>query len=170
MKINQQIRASSVRLIGADGKQVGIVTLQDALRQAKEEGLDLVEVVPTAKPPVCKIIDYGKLKYDQTKREKISKKSQHQVKVKEIKFKPNIDSHDLEYKIEHAKTFLQKGNKVRFTCMFRGREMLHTDIGFNIMKNILADLEELCTVEAPPKLLGRNLSMVIAPLAVVKKS
>ena len=169
MKFNHQIRAKSIRLIGSDGKQVGVVSLEEALDLAKQEGVDLVEVVPTAEPPVCKLVDYGKFRYDQTKRKKESKKVQHQVKVKEIKFKPNIDSHDLEIKMNKARAFLEKGNKVRMACSFRGREMLHKDIGQNLFKRVLENLEDVGSAESFPKLLGRTLSCVIAPIVSTGK-
>lgn len=169
MKFNHQIRAKSVRLIGSDGKQVGLVTTEEALRLAKEEGVDLVEVVPNAEPPVCKLVDYGKFRYDQTKRKKESKKTQHQVKVKEIKFKPNIDTHDLEFKLKKAKGFLEKGNKVRVACSFRGREMLHRDIGEKVFQSFVEHLEEVGAAESAPKLMGRTLSCVIAPLTSTQK-
>lgn len=171
MKFNHQIRARSVRLIGSDGKQIGVVTTEEALNLAKAEGIDLVEVVPSAEPPVCKLVDYGKFRYDQTKRKKESKKTQHQVKVKEIKFKPNIDSHDLEFKTKKAYAFLEKGNKVRVVCSFRGREMLHKDIGHKVFKAFIEKLEEVGTPESSPKLLGRTLSCTVAPITVpVKKT
>ena len=163
MRVNRQIRAPKVRVIDEKGNQAGIITIQDALRQAETAGLDLVEVAPNANPPVCKIIDYGKFRYDQTKREKESKKTQHVIKVKEVKLKPNIDTHDLETKMRKAKDFLEKGNKVKLTCTFRGREMAHTDIGFALVKEVVAGLEEVGTVESPPKLFGRILQLVLAP-------
>ena len=140
MRINRAIRADKIRVIDQDGKQVGIMTVRDALAQAERVGLDLVEISPNAKPPVCKIIDYGKYKYQQTKKEKESKKAQHQIKVKEIKVKPNIDKHDLQTKIKRAREFLVKGNKVKVTCMFRGREMLHLDVGEAVIKQICEEL------------------------------
>ena len=163
LRTNRQIRASKLRVIGPDGKQLGILSSDEALQKAEEFGMDLIEVVPDANPPVCKIIDYGKFRYDQTKREKENKKAQHQVKVKEIKFKPNIDSHDLDFKSKRAREFLEKGNKVRVTCMFRGREMLHKDIGHKVVKTFCELLEDVASPEAPQKMLGRNLSVVLAP-------
>lgn len=163
MKYNNQIRASRVRLIGIDGKQVGVVTLQDALKMAQESGVDLVEVVPDADPPVCKVIDFGKFRYDQTKRKKEGKKAQHQVKVKEVKFKPNIDVHDFEFKLKRARGFLEKGNKVRVVCSFRGREMLHRDVGEKVFSKFVENLEDIGVAEATPKLMGRTLSTTIAP-------
>lgn len=136
---------------------------RDALKMAEDEGLDLVEIAPNATPPVCKIIDYGKFRYDQTKREKESKKASHQIKVKEVKVKPNINEHDLQTKMRHAKDFLEKGNKVKVTCMFRGREMAHKDIGERLIRKIVEDLEELAVCETPMKMFGRFLTVVLAP-------
>lgn len=163
MRINRQIRAARVRLIDQAGKQVGVVLLQDALRAAEAAGLDLVEMVANATPPVCKIIDYGKFRYDQTKKEKENKKAQHQVKVKEVKMKPNIDLHDFETKLRKAKEFLSKGNKVKITIMFRGREMAHPEVGERWMKKMCDEVEEIAIVEAPPKRMGRMMHCVLAP-------
>ena len=163
MRINRGIRADKVRVIDQDGKQVGILTVRDALAQAERVGLDLVEISPNARPPVCKIIDYGKFKYQQTKKEKESKKAQHQIKVKEIKVKPNIDKHDLQTKIKRAREFLEKGNKVKVTCMFRGREMLHIDVGETVIKQICVELEDISQREAPLQRYGRTLTTVLAP-------
>lgn len=169
MKVNREIRAPKVRVISQSGEQLGVLALYEALAKAEEAGLDLVEIVPGSVPPVCKIIDYGKFRYDQTKREKESKKSQHQVKVKEVKLKPNIDVHDLETKIRHAKDFLGKGNKVKVTCVFRGRELMHPEIGEKIMLKFCKELEEISIAESPPKMLGRMLFVVLAPGAKKKK-
>lgn len=164
MRINRQIRADKIRVIGSDGKQLGVMSPRDALAQAQEEGLDLVEISPNAKPPVCKIIDYGKFRYSQTKKEKETRKATHQVKVKEIKVKPNIDVHDLNTKLKHAREFLLKGNKVRVTCSFRGREMLHLDLGRKVVKQFCEELEDIAQIEAPLKQMGRTMSLVLAPL------
>lgn len=139
------------------------MSFREALAKAEEMGLDLVEIAPLAKPPVAKIIDYGKFRYHQTKKEKDSKKAQVQIKVKEIKIKPNIDTHDFETKVKHAREFLSKGNKVRITCTFRGREMLHIDLGEKIVRQFCEDLADLATVESTPKLMGRMLSTVLLP-------
>ncbi len=168
MRINREIRAEKVRVIGSDGSQIGVMLVRDAVKQAEEEGLDLVEIAPNANPPVCKIIDFGKFKYHQLKKEKESKKSQHQVKVKEIKFKPNIDKHDFLTKEKHARDFLLKGNKVRITCTFRGREMLHTDLGEKVVQQLCDDLSDISIVESPIKLFGRTITLVLAPMG--KKS
>lgn len=156
-------------MISHTGEQIGIIPLYEALALAEEAGLDLVEIVPGSNPPVCKIINYGKFRYDQTKREKENKKSQHQVKIKEIKIKPNINEHDLETKIRHARDFIAKGNKVKVTCTFRGREMMHTDIGIRQMNKVCDTLEDVATPESTPKMLGRILSTVLAPGAKKKK-
>jgi translation initiation factor IF-3 len=155
-----------VRVIGPDGSQVGILAIRDALVKAQEMSLDLVEIAPNAQPPVCKIVDYGKFRYDQTKREKESKKLQHQVKVKETKLKPNIDEHDFQTKLKQARQFLEKGNKVKVTCMFRGREMAHPELGQKMVEKFCKSLEDVALVESPPKLLGRNLIGVLAPAPV----
>lgn len=163
MRINREIRAVKVRVIGSDGGQLGILSVVEAQREADDAGLDLVEIAPNATPPVCKIVDYGKFRYDQTKREKESKKLQHQIKVKEVKLRPNIDDHDFETKLKRARDFLTKGNKVKVTCMFRGREMAHTEIGKGVVKRMCDALEDLGTREAPLKMFGRSLTTVIAP-------
>lgn len=163
MKVNREIRAPKVRVISHTGEQIGIISLHEALSRAEEEGLDLVEIVPGSNPPVCKIINYGKFRYDQTKREKESKKSQHQVKIKEVKLKPNIDIHDLETKQRHARDFILKGNKVKITCMFRGREMAHPEIGEKVVRAFCTELEDIAMPESPVKLMGRILIVVLAP-------
>ena len=163
MRINREIRADRLRVITEDGEQLGILLLRDALAKAEEAGLDLVEIAPTAKPPVAKIIDYGKFRYLLQKKEKDSKKAQVQIKVKEIKVKPNIDTHDFQTKLKHAREFLLKGNKVRITCVFRGREMLHLDLGERVVNEFCKELSDIAALEAPPKLLGRAMSTTIAP-------
>lgn len=157
-----------MRVIDKDGNQLGILSVSEALYKAEQSGLDLVEISPNAEPPVCKIVDYGKYRYQQTKKEKESKKTQHQVKVKEVKIKPNTDDHDLLTKLKHAKEFLTKGNKVRITCVFRGREMQHPEIGMQSVQRMIEDLSELSTPESEPKMLGKNLSVVLAPGAKKK--
>lgn len=163
MKINREIRAAKVRLIGKDGDQVGVVSVQEAMTYADQAGLDLVEISPNAVPPVCKVIDYGKYRYQMTKKERESKKVQHQAKLKEIKVKPNIDEHDLMTKIKRAREFIEKGNKVRVTCMFRGREMAHPELGARVTSRIVEELQDIAQLEASPKQMGRNLSLVLAP-------
>ncbi len=163
MRVNREIRAPKVRVIGSAGEQVGIMNPKEALKIAESEGLDLVEIAPNANPPVCKVIDYGKFRYDQTKREKESKKASHQIKVKEVKVKPNINEHDLQTKMRHAKDFLEKGNKVKVSCMFRGREMAHKEIGERLVQKIVDDLQETAVCETPMKMFGRFLTVVLAP-------
>lgn len=157
-------------MIDEKGQQVGIVSTQEAMRMAENAELDLVEVVPTSSPPVCKILDYGKYRYDQTKREKENKKAQHQVKVKEVKLKPNINDHDLFTKIRRARDFLSKGNKVKVTCMFRGREMAHPQIGENLVKRVADELSDVSTLETPLRRMGRFIHIVLAPGVKKKKS
>ena len=168
MRINREIRTPTVRLIDKEGKQVGVVDISTALNQAKEDQLDLVEISPNAAPPVCKIIDYGKYRYQLTKKERDSKKLQHQAKLKEIKLKPNIDEHDIQVKLKRAREFIKKGNKVKVTCTFRGREMAHTEVGERLAKRFIEELSEEATTESAPKLVGRNLSMVLAPIGKKK--
>ena len=163
MRTNRQIRAPKVRVIDKDGTQVGIISSMEALKLAENSGLDLVEIAPKAEPPVCKIIDYGKYRYQITKKEKESKKSQHQVKVKEIKVKPNTDEHDLQFKLKRAREFVEKGNKVRLTCTFRGREQAHPEFGQRVLQRLIDELSDIATPEAPLRKIGRNMSTVIAP-------
>lgn len=169
MKVNREIRSPKVRLISHTGEQVGIVAFHEAMSMAENEGLDLVEIVSTSTPPVCKIMNFGKFRYDQSKREKENKKTQHQIKVKEIKIKPNIDVHDLDTKIKHAREFLDQGNKVKVTCVFRGREMMRTEIGERLVKRFCQELEDISAAESPPKLMGRMLLVVLAPAVKKKK-
>ncbi|MBA3958639.1 MAG: translation initiation factor IF-3 [Parachlamydiaceae bacterium] len=168
MKVNREIRAAKVRVISHTGEQIGVLSLSEALARAEQEGLDLVEISAGSNPPVCKIINFGKFRYDQTKREKESKKAQHQIKVKEIKIKPNIGIHDLETKKNQIRDFLVKGNKVKVLCVFRGREMAHPEIGEKIMRQLCDDLEDISTAEAPLKMMGRMLLVVLAPGAKKK--
>lgn len=169
LRVNREIRAPKVRVISETGELIGVLSVQEALARAEEQGLDLVEISAGSNPPVCKIINYGKFRYDQTKREKENKKAQHQVKIKEVKVKPNIGEHDLVTKLNHARDFIEKGNKVKITCMFRGREMAHTDLGEKIVQKLCNDLEDIATPEAPLKLLGRTLLVVLAPGGKKKK-
>jgi len=168
LRINRRIRAPKVRVIGSQGDQVGVLPIREALALAEENGLDLVEISPNAEPPVCKVIDYGKYRYDQTKREKENKKAQHQVKVKEIKLKPNIDEHDFVTKLKAARSFLEKGNKVKVSCFFRGREMAYPERGQKVVLRLCEELEDIAQVESPPKRMGRSIICVIAPSASKK--
>ncbi len=152
-----------MRVIGANGEQVGIIALYEALRLAEDAELDLVEVVSNSNPPVCKVMNFGKFRYDQTKREKENKKTQHQIKVKEVKIKPNIGTHDLETKYRHARQFIEEGDKVKLTCTFRGREMMHPEFGEKLVREMLDKLSDIAQAEAPPKLMGKMLTVVLAP-------
>jgi len=169
LKVNREIRAPKVRVISHTGEQVGVLSLHEALAMAEEQGLDLVEIVPGSVPPVCKIMNFGKFRYDQSKREKENKKASHQIKIKEVKLKPNIDVHDLETKTRHARDFLASGNKVKVTCEFRGRQMVHPEKGEKVMQTICQELEDVSVPEAPPKMMGRTLLVVLAPGAKKKK-
>jgi translation initiation factor IF-3 len=163
LRINREIRADKLRVVTEDGDQLGILTLREALIKAEELGMDLVEIAPTAKPPVAKIIDYGKFRYYQAKKEKEGKKAQVQIKVKEIKLKPNIDTHDFETKLKHARDFLSKGNKIRLVIVFRGREMLHISLGDKVVHEFCDRLSDLSIVESKGKLMGKSITTVIAP-------
>ena len=156
MRVNREIRASKVRVIDQDGDQLGVLTLVDALHRAEETGLDLVEISASADPPVCKIIDFGKYRYQQTKKERESKKSQHQVKVKEVKVKPNTDEHDVQTKLRSAREFIAKGNKVKITCVFRGREMMHPEFGQKVVKRMCTDLADIATPESPAEIFRKS--------------
>lgn len=171
MKVNREIRAPKVRVITEEGEQIGVLALYEAIKKAEDAGLDLVEVAPSAVPyPVCKIIDYGKFRYDQTKREKESKKSQHQIKVKEVKLKPRIGEHDFDTKVRHAREFLSEGNKVKVTCTFRGREAVHPEIGEQVVNKFCGLLEDLADVESPPTRMGRMITVILAPSTKKKKA
>ena len=161
--MNDRIRATEVRLVGPDGSQVGVVRLQDALRIARELDLDLVEVAPQAKPPVCRLLDYGKYRYEMALKAKEAKRKQSQVVVKEMKMRPKIDRHDYATKKGHIERFLGQGHKVKLTIMFRGREMAHPELGQRILERLAEDLSPIAHVEVPAKLDGRNMTMVFAP-------
>ena len=162
-RINDRIRVPEVRLVGPNGEQVGIVALNDALRLAQEADLDLVEVAPTARPPVCKLMDYGKFKYESALKARESRKNQAQTVIKEIKLRPKIDPHDYGTKKGHVERFLKQGDKVKVTIMFRGREQSRPELGFRLLQRLAGDVEELGFVEAQPKQDGRNMIMVIGP-------
>ena len=159
--INEQIKDKEVRLIGQDGEQLGIMPVRDALKLAQDANLDLVKIAPTAKPPVCKIIDYGKYRYELVRKEKEAKKKQKTVEIKEIRLSPNIESNDLNTKINAAKKFILKGNKVKITLRFRGREMAHIQNSKHILDDFAQELAEIATVEKAPKLEGRSMSIVL---------
>ena len=161
--MNRMIRISPVRLVDADGGQVGIVPLEEAFRMANERDLDLVEVAPMARPPVVKIMDYGKFKFEAAKAARAAKKKQHVIQIKEVKYRPGIDDHDFDFKTRHARQFLEEGNKVKLTMMFRGRQVTHPELGRNVLYRVFEEVKEIAKVEADPKLEGRNMTMVLAP-------
>ena len=161
--MNDRIRSPQVRLVGPDGDQIGVVPTQEALQRARELDLDLVEVAPLAQPPVARIMDYGKFKYERDIRQKEARRKQARTELKEIKFRPKIDAHDYASKKGHVDRFLRGGHKVKVTIMFRGREMTHTELGRKILDRLVADLGRMVTVESMPKQEGRNMIMVIAP-------
>jgi translation initiation factor IF-3 len=162
-RINERIRVPEIRLIGADGENVGVVSPERGLELAEEAGLDLVEISPNASPPVCKIMDYGKFKYEQQKRESEARKKQKIIEVKEIKFRPNTDVHDYDVKMRNVKRFLEDGDKVKITLRFRGREMAHQNLGRELLERVAADVEGLGKVENMPKMEGRQMVMMIGP-------
>lgn len=168
-RLNDEIRIEQCRLIGVDGSQLGIFDIDKAQRVADEQGLDLVEIAPDAEPPVCRVMDYGKFKYDQAMKAKQARKNQTRVEIKEMKFRPKIDKGDYETKKKHIMRFLGTGAKVKVTIMFRGREMAHPDIGLNILEKLAEDLKTDATIENQPKLEGRNMFMLIAPLKKKEK-
>lgn len=159
--INEQIRDREVRLIGQDGEQLGVMSAREAMKIAEEAELDLVKISPKAKPPVCKIVDYGKFKYEQTRREKEAKKKQKTVELKEVRLSPNIDTNDLNTKMNNARKFIGKGNKVKITLRFRGREMAHMNQSRHILDDFAKALEDVAVVEKPSKLEGRSISLVL---------
>ena len=162
-RVNRQIRISPVRVIANNGDQLGVLTVDEALAMAQEQGLDLVEVAPLARPPVVKIMDYGKFKFEQAKAARAAKKKQHVIHLKEVKFRPGIDDHDFEFKTRHAREFLQQGNKVKVTMMYRGRQMAHVELGRDVLDRVAAELKDVGKIEMEPKLEGRNMTMVLAP-------
>jgi translation initiation factor IF-3 len=161
-RVNDAIRAREVRLIGKDGDQIGIVSIREALSEAEKSGLDLVEIAPNADPPVCKIIDYGKYNYEQQKREKLNKKKQHVITVKEVRFRPHTDTHDIETKVRKIREFLENGDRVKLSVMFRGREMAHKEIGMDTIQNVIALLEDVAKIEKAPLQEGRFITAYLA--------
>ncbi len=162
-RVNRQIRISPVRLIDEDGSQVGITPVEEALRIAEDRGLDLVEVAPNARPPVCRIMDYGKYKYEESKKLKKAQKKQHIIQVKEIKLRPKTEEHDFQFKLRHARKFLEDRNKVKFTMIFRGRELQHKDRGQKLLEKVAGEIEDIGVIESGPKVEGRNMIMIVAP-------
>ena len=162
-KTNERIRAPQVQVISSDGKNLGTLATQEAINLAKQEGLDLIEISPNANPPVCKIIDIGKYKYDQQKKAHKAKKKQKIMNLKEIKLRPVTEIHDYNFKIKNAQRFLEKGDKVKFTVKFKGREMQHTNLGNDLMDRIIQDMTKVGKVEVPPKFEGKQIIMIIQP-------
>ncbi|MCI5566548.1 MAG: translation initiation factor IF-3 [Veillonellaceae bacterium] len=168
MRINGEIHIREVRVTSATGEQLGIMPTREAMRLAEEQHLDLVEVAPKARPPVCRIMDFGKYRYEQQKREKEARKKQKVITIKEVKLRPNIEQHDYEVKLKHAMRFLGEGNKVKVTIMFRGRELSHPELGQEILDRVAEDLKDSIIVDRKPKLEGRNMIMIVAPKAASK--
>ena len=170
LRINEEIHIREVRVTSATGEQLGIMATRDALLLAEEQHLDLVEVAPKAKPPVCRIMDFGKYRYEQQKRDKEAKKKQKIITLKEVKLRPHIEQHDFDVKLKNALRFLEEGNKVKVTIMFRGREMSHQELGRDVLHRVAERLKELVIIERDPKLEGKNMIMILAPKAPVKAS
>lgn len=168
-RTNNEIRAKEVRVVDAEGKMLGVMTSAEALRRAEAAELDLVEIAPQAKPPVCKIIDFGKYTYELQKKEKLQKKNQLQQQMKEIRFKWRTDTHDFNFKTRHAREFLEQGNKVKGSVMFRGREITHQDIGRELLEKFIAELEDVSKVDSNLKMEGRNMVVILAPAKGKKK-
>ncbi|WP_131923099.1 translation initiation factor IF-3 [Hazenella coriacea] len=161
--VNEAIRVREVRLIGKDGDQLGIVPTRDALRMAQEANLDLVNVAPQAKPPVCRIMDYGKYRYEQSKREKESRKNQKVIQVKEVRLSPSIEENDIKTKLKNVQKFLDKGDKVKLSIRFRGREITHQDLGRKILNRMAEEVKEISDIERQPRLEGRQMIMILSP-------
>ncbi len=163
IRVNRQIRISPVRVIGADGSQLGIMEVEKAMALAEEAGLDLVEVAATARPPVVRVMDFGKFKFEQAKQARIAKKKQHVIELKEVKFRPGIEEHDFDTKTRHARRFLGEGNKVKVTLMFRGRQIAHPELGQAVVARVATELADVGKVESPAKMEGKALTMILAP-------
>jgi translation initiation factor IF-3 len=163
VRVNRQIRISPLRVIGADGSQLGIMEVDVALRTAEELGLDLVEVAPMARPPVVRIMDYGKYKFEQAKQARIAKKKQHVIELKEVKYRPGIDQHDFDTKTRHARRFLEEKNKVKVTMMFRGRQVAHPELGRAVLDRVAGELADVAKVESEGRLEGKSMTMILTP-------
>ena len=163
MRVNRMIRISPVRVIAPDGEQMGILTVDEAIAAAEARGLDLVEVAPMARPPVCRIMDFGKFKFEQAKAARAAKKKQRNIELKEIKFRPGIDDHDFQFKTRHAHEFLAEGNKVKVTMMFRGRQMAHPELGRDVLDRVAEQLADIGKIEQEAKLEGKNMTMLMTP-------
>jgi translation initiation factor IF-3 len=163
VRVNRQIRISPLRVIAPDGEQMGILDLESALAAAQEQGLDLVEVAPLARPPVVRIMDYGKYKFEQAKQARAAKKKQHIIQLKEVKYRPGIDEHDFETKTRHARRFLEEGNKVKVTLMFRGRQIAHPELGRQVVVRVATELAAIAKIETDARLEGKSMTMILAP-------
>ena len=163
MAINSKIRVSKVRTIDSDGKQIGVLATEEALRIAREKNLDLVQVASNTEPPVCRIMDYGKYRYEQTKKEKSARKHQHSIKMKEIKLRPTIEKHDFGVKERRAREFLEEGSKVKVTVIFRGREMAHTEFGKKVLEDMSNNLQDIAAIEMRPKMTGKIMTAIFGP-------
>jgi translation initiation factor IF-3 len=169
VRVNERIRVPQVRVVDEKGQMVGVMSTREAVETARERGFDLVEVSPGAVPPVCRVMDYGKYKYEQSKKAKKAKRKQHVVHVKEIKMRPGIEAHDYAFKMSHARRFLEDHDKVKFSLIFRGREVTHLDIGMALLSRVSQELTDIATVEAPPKREGMNVMMVLSPRPGITK-
>lgn len=164
VRVNDQIRISPIRLIGGDGEQIGIVTLDQARERAEETGLDLVEVAPDARPPVVRLMDYGRFRYEEARAAREARKRQHTIQIKEVKFRPGIEDHDYAFKSRHARRFLEEGNKVKLTMRFRGRQVTHPELGREVLLQVVADLKDVGAPEGHPTFEGRVMTLMLAPL------
>ncbi|MBR2979555.1 MAG: translation initiation factor IF-3 [Myxococcaceae bacterium] len=167
-RTNRRIRAREVRVIGPGGEQLGVMPIDQALSYAQQQGLDLVEVSPMSKPPVCKVMDYGKFKYDEKKRANEARKKQVVVRIKEVKMRPKTEDHDYEFKVNNIRRFLEDGDKARVTIMFRGREITHKEIGQNLLSDVVGDLKDAAVIEQAPRMEGRQMFMILAPSPKLK--
>ena len=163
VRVNRQIRISPVREIASDGEQLGILPIEEALATAESEGLDLVEVAPNARPPVVRIMDYGKYKYEEARKARQARKNQHHITIKEVKFRPGIEPHDFDFKIRHARRFLEEGNKVKVTMMFRGRQVAHPELGQAVLERVATALADVGKIESAGRLEGKSMTMILAP-------
>lgn len=163
VRVNERIRVPQVRLVGVDGEVIGVLPTREAMAMAQEQGLDLVEVAATSRPPVCRIMDFGRFKYEQSKKARKAKKKQHTMQLKEIKIRPKIEEHDYQFKLRHAREFLEHRDKVKVTLTYRGREMAHPELGHKILEKFVGNLSDIANIEQQAKLEGRNMTMVLIP-------
>ncbi len=169
IRVNDRIRVPSVRVIGVDGEQAGIMNIRDALALAEQKSLDLVEVSPTARPPVCRVMDFGKYKYEQSKRTQKARKKTHVMQQKEVKLRPKIEEHDFDFKVKHARKFLEGHDRVKLTVTFRGREVAHSEQGYKLLQKVIEELQEISQIETPARMEGRAMTCVLIPRAAKAK-